>query len=86
MLRGEVALAVYAAGKSLIWTSETGEVLGIDPMIATICLILFSSILCPILLKIGFRNYPNLEEITNNYTQTMAREGQVLENVISNNN
>ncbi len=84
--RGEVALAVYAAGKSLIWTSETGEVLGIDPMIATICLILFSSILCPILLKIGFRNYPDLEEVTTNFKQTMAREGQVPENVTSNNN
>ena len=49
--RGEVALAVYSTGKSLIASSG-----GIDPLVSTIFLIIFSSILCPILLKLTFRN------------------------------
>ena len=86
--RGEVALAVYAAGSSLIWRDSIGNVIGVDPMLATICLILFSSILCPILLKLGFKNYPELEQATSTYQQTMAKEGQaciVDENNTSNN-
>lgn len=55
--RGEVALAVYAAGKGLIWRGESGELLGIDPLVATICLIIITSILCPILLKLTFRDH-----------------------------
>lgn len=74
--RGEVALAVYASGSMLIWRDSAGTVVGVDPMIATICLILFSSILCPIFLKLGFKNYPNLEETASGYQQTMAKEGQ----------
>lgn len=49
--RGEVALAVYAAGSSLIVADG-----GIDPLVATIMLIVVSSILCPILLKLLFKN------------------------------
>ena len=49
--RGEVALAVYAAGSSLIARNASGAVIGIDPLVATICLIVCSSILCPIFLK-----------------------------------
>ncbi|MBQ7642465.1 MAG: cation:proton antiporter [Clostridia bacterium] len=52
--RGEVALAVYAAGRSLIMPSG-----GVDPLIATIFLIVFSSVLCPILLKLLFKNSRN---------------------------
>lgn len=52
--RGEVALAVYAAGSSLIAAEN-----GIDPLVATIMLIIISSILCPILLKLLFREKPN---------------------------
>ncbi len=48
--RGEVALAVYAAGSALIAPEN-----GIDPLIATILLIVTSSILCPILLKAFFK-------------------------------
>lgn len=48
--RGEVALAVYSAGRSLIAPTN-----GIDPLLATIMLILISSIVCPILLKLLFR-------------------------------
>lgn len=49
--RGEVALAVYAAGNMLI-----SPVNGIDPLVATIFLIVISSITCPILLKALFKN------------------------------
>ena len=52
--RGEVALAVYAAGSSLIYTGTNGKLLGIDPLAATIFLILTSSVLCPILLNACF--------------------------------
>ena len=50
--RGEVALAVYETGitKNMIATEG-----GIDPLIATIMLIVISSIVCPILLKILFK-------------------------------
>lgn len=49
--RGEVALAVYATGRGLI--APTG---GIDPLVATIFLIITSSILCPIGLKMVFKH------------------------------
>ena len=52
--RGEVALAVYAAGSSLIYTNADGKLLGIDPLAATIFLILTSSVLCPLLLNACF--------------------------------
>ena len=48
--RGEVALAVYSAGQSLIAAEN-----GLDPLLATIMLILISSIVCPILLKLLFK-------------------------------
>lgn len=56
--RGEVALAVYTTGKILI--APQG---GIDPLVATILLIVLSSICCPILLKLMFRNehHPEVE-------------------------
>ena len=46
--RGEVALAVYTSGKGMICAG------GIDPMVATILLIILSSVLCPVLLKLTF--------------------------------
>ncbi|MBR1868023.1 MAG: cation:proton antiporter [Clostridia bacterium] len=52
--RGEVALAVYSAGRSLI-----APVNGVDPLVATIILIVFSSILCPTLLKLLFKEKPS---------------------------
>lgn len=83
--RGEVALAVYATGQSLIHF-ENDAVMGIDPLVATIFLIVISSILCPILLKICFkgsaksndhRSRPNihieaLENGTDESSDTMA--------------
>ncbi len=53
--RGEVALAIYATGQSLI--CYDGKTLtGIDPLVPTIFLIVITSILCPIFLKLVFRN------------------------------
>lgn len=52
--RGEVALAVYSTGHNLIARASNGAVTGINPLIATIMLIVISSILCPILLKLFF--------------------------------
>lgn len=54
--RGEVALAVYAAGQSLIYY-ENGKLAGIDPLVATIFLIICTSVLCPVLLKLAFKNH-----------------------------
>lgn len=53
--RGEVALAVYTTGHALIYTGTDGQVLGIDPLVGIILLIVITSILCPILLKVLFR-------------------------------
>ena len=50
--RGEVALAVYSSG-SMLMASNPAE--RIDPLVATIMLIVISSILCPILLKFFFK-------------------------------
>lgn len=50
--RGEVALAVYTTGHTLI--KESG---GINPLIATIMLIVISSILCPVFLKLVFGSH-----------------------------
>lgn len=50
--RGEVALAVYETGIAKNMLATEG---GIDPLIATIMLIVISSIVCPILLKILFK-------------------------------
>ncbi len=52
--RGEVALAVYATGSGLILFRD-GVLIGLDPLVATIFLIIVSSVLCPILLKLTFR-------------------------------
>lgn len=86
--RGEVALAVYAAGHSLIWTDAANQVVGVDPMVATICLIIFTSIACPILLKLGFRNKHKNDDIAcegaPSLVSGMSREGspaQDLEHV-----
>lgn len=50
--RGEVALAVYSTASWLIYFGKDGELIGIDPLFATIMLIIVTSILCPILLKV----------------------------------
>lgn len=50
--RGEVALAVYGAGRAAGLIADVG---GLDPMIPTVLLILISSILCPLFLKMLFK-------------------------------
>ena len=73
--RGEVALAVYATGSVLI--AKNG---GIDPLVATIFLIITSSILCPIFLKLVFRNQQTAEvAATVPHKVTIASEA--IENV-----
>lgn len=57
--RGEVALAVYSTGQTLIMRTSDGAVSGINPLIATIMLIVISSICCPILLKLIFKKRVN---------------------------
>ena len=56
--RGEVALAVYSAGQSLIAAEN-----GLDPLLATIMLILISSLVCPILLKLLFKDKRKSDEL-----------------------
>lgn len=51
--RGEVALAVYSAGKHMIVPFAAG---GVDPLVGVILLIVISSIMCPVLLKISLKN------------------------------
>lgn len=73
--RGEVALAVYATGQVLI--APQG---GIDPLVATIFLIITSSILCPIFLKLVFRGHSAADlEAAAAHTVTISSEA--LENV-----
>ena len=50
--RGEVALAVYSTASWLIYFDQKGTLIGIDPLFATIMLIITTSVLCPILLKV----------------------------------
>lgn len=78
--RGEVALAVYATGQSLIYY-EKGKLAGIDPLVATICLIITTSILCPILLKLMFKKqeHPHVEGPASYKTSIGA---EAIENVM----
>ena len=56
--RGEVALAIYATGCGLI-LYEGDKLVGIDPLVPTIFLIVITSMLCPIFLKLMFKNQKN---------------------------
>lgn len=73
--RGEVALAVYATGSGLI--APQG---GIDPLVATIFLIITSSILCPIFLKLVFKGHKAADlEAAADHEVTISSEA--IENV-----
>ena len=73
--RGEVALAVYATGQNLIAANG-----GIDPLVATIFLIMTSSILCPILLKAVFKGHQTADiEAASVHSVTIGSEA--IENV-----
>ncbi|MCQ2484627.1 MAG: cation:proton antiporter [Clostridia bacterium] len=75
--RGEVALAVYTTGHSLIKHSADGTLTGINPLVATIMLIVISSVLCPIFLKLIFGNgeHEPSHETTLHDISTEHREG-----------
>ena len=77
--RGEVALAVYATGQNLI-CYDNGILTGIDPLVATIFLIVLSSVLCPILLKLCFRRHNGEQNAEGERRATIASEA--LENVM----
>ncbi len=70
--RGEVALAVYSTAAWLIYF-EDGKLVGIDPLFGTIMLIITTSILCPILLKI-FLNDPDSSDDDNNHNTVKAED------------
>ena len=75
--RGEVALAVYAAGASLIYYGPDGTLLGLDPLVPTILLVVLTSVICPLTLKIFYRdddkNVPQLPKDT--FVDLTSKEG-----------
>ncbi|MCI5996443.1 MAG: cation:proton antiporter [Blautia sp.] len=77
--RGEVALAVYATGQSLIYY-QNGKLAGIDPLVATIFLIVISSILCPIFLKLMFKEHTGTGSGDADYQPSISSEA--IENVM----
>ncbi|HBL83532.1 MAG: hypothetical protein A2Y17_00465 [Clostridiales bacterium GWF2_38_85] len=81
--RGEVALAVYATGQTLIYYKD-GILKGIDPLVATIFLIIATSMLCPILLKMVFKKQlPQIKVDGKEHQVSIASEA--IENVDSEN-
>ena len=74
--RGEVALAVYATGNILI--APEG---GIDPLVATIFLIITSSILCPIGLKMVFRHPDAAKEQDGTKSHAVTIASEAIDNV-----
>lgn len=75
--RGEVALAIYATGQGLI-CRQGNTVTGIDPLVPTILLIVVTSILCPIFLKLVFKNQKH-ETIPGSSKQTTIHS-EAIEN------
>lgn len=75
--RGEVALAVYTTGRGLIKLADDGSTAGINPLVATIMLIVISSVLCPILLKLVFgrHNHEQSHDTSLHNVNTDLREG-----------
>ena len=76
--RGEVALAVYATGQTMI-AYRNGQLVGIDPLVATIFLIICSSILCPILLKLVFQGQNTVD--IHNESRVATISSEAIENV-----
>ena len=70
--RGEVALAVYSTASWLIYF-ENGKLVGIDPLFATIMLIITTSILCPILIKV-FLKTSDTNKDDENHNQVNAED------------
>lgn len=74
--RGEVALVIYTTGKTMI--APTG---GIDPLVASIFLIITSSILCPIGLKMVFRHPDAAKEPSSEAPHAVTIASEAIENV-----
>ena len=73
--RGEVALAVYSTASWRILFDSKGHLVGIDPLFATIMLIITTSVLCPILLKVMLKDSkvePNLSVNADDYVAVEA--------------
>ncbi len=75
--RGEVALAIYTTGHALINYSSDGTLIGINPLVPTIMLIVITSIVCPVLLKIifGDRHHEASHDTTLHDINVEHREG-----------
>ncbi len=81
--RGEVALAVYATGASLIYYKD-GALVGIDPLVATIFLIVISSVLCPIFLKLMFKKQTN-PQLASASSRKPSIASEAIENIFDEN-
>lgn len=81
--RGEVALAVYSTASWLIYF-DNGNLVGIDPLFATIMLIISTSILCPIFLKILLKDHNDESHGSSvkaeNYAAIHASDRETAEN------
>ena len=82
--RGEVALAVYSTASWLIYF-DNGKLVGIDPLFATIMLIISTSILCPIFLKILLKDHNDESQGSSvkaeNYAAIRASDREAAENL-----
>ena len=82
--RGEVALAVYSTASWLIYF-DNGKLVGIDPLFATIMLIISTSILCPIFLKILLKDHNDESQGSSvkaeNYAAIHASDREAAENL-----
>ncbi len=75
--RGEVALAVYAVGAPLIYYGADGTLLGLDPLVPTILLVVLTSIICPLALKVLYRSQGSATETQ---TPQSVEEAAVTDN------
>ncbi len=73
--RGEVALAVYSTGGTLINRATAGNTASIDPLVATIMLIIITSIVCPVCLKMFFKDKNTGSSSNTNPDMEKAVEG-----------
>lgn len=78
--RGEVALAVYAVGAPLIYYGADGTLLGMDPLVPTILLVVLTSIICPLALKVLYRKE---DASTHTGESGQGSDSQLADNILS---
>lgn len=78
--RGEVALAVYAVGAPLIYYGADGTLLGMDPLVPTILLVVLTSIICPLALKVLYRKE---DASTHTGESGQGTDSQLADNILS---